>query len=338
MTKKSFFLRNVASIVACLAVLTVFSCCSKDKKDDAKSITVADNQQLTQTVYADKTEGASGVNITTTGAWTSSIAESPATKGAATPQWISISPNSGANAGSYNIAITLSKNFSGANRSAIISISCEGTKIDINVTQQSKKEDGTTLEQFVVTGNIANAAGYNITSVKLMGDDKEGDDEILATAQYQNNSFTIAFPETIGNEFLYLYTDEFGDKVTGELPNELSISPLETRGTEDCELRAYSSNGNNYPIYWNSTNKKVNAKLVYVDRTCAITGTLTDLYDLNGDGRDETYTTIYNLHFNAGWNWIYEIDNGDEDDLTIVTTVTTVKPNNVEMNWYLDTK
>ena len=135
-----------------------------------------------------------------------------------------------------------------------------------------------------------------------------------------------------------IYTDEFGDKVTGELPNELSISPLETRGTEDCELRAYSSNGNNYHIYWNSTNKKVNAKLVYVDRTCAITGTLTDLYDLNGDGRDETYTTIYNLHFNAGWNWIYEIDNGDEDDLTIVTTVTTVKPNNVEMNWYFDTK
>ncbi|MDR2424523.1 MAG: BACON domain-containing protein, partial [Prevotellaceae bacterium] len=102
--------------------------------------------QLTQTVYADKTTGKSSVNITTTGAWTSSIAEAPATRAAA-PTWISISPSSGNAAGAYAIAVTLEPNYSGDDRSAVITISCEGQQIVINLTQTSKKEDGTTLQK-----------------------------------------------------------------------------------------------------------------------------------------------------------------------------------------------
>ena len=142
MNKKSFFLRNVATTVACLAVLTLFSGCGKDKADDPKPITVANNGQLTQTVFADKTEGASGVNITTTGAWTSSISETAATRASA-PAWISISPDNGDKAGQYNIVITLVPNTTGADRTAVITISCEGTEITITVTQKKEKEDGT---------------------------------------------------------------------------------------------------------------------------------------------------------------------------------------------------
>ena len=165
MNKKRFFLRNVATIVACLAVLTLFSGCGKDKADDPKPITVANNGQLTQTVFADKTEGASGVNITTTGAWTSSIAETAATRASA-PAWISISPESGDKAGQYNIVITLTPNTTRADRTAVITISCAGTEITITVTQKKEKEDGTTLEPMTQQQiiDLLNAAWSNTRS------------------------------------------------------------------------------------------------------------------------------------------------------------------------------
>jgi hypothetical protein len=154
MTIVNFNLRNIVVIAACLAVTTIFLGCDSSE-NEPKAIEITNEQALTQDVFADETEGRSGVQITTTSAWTSRIedAETLSTtksdasqlRAAAAPDWISISPDHGDKAGSYTIQITLAPNTSEANRSAVITIICNDTKITISVTQKNVKEDGKTL-------------------------------------------------------------------------------------------------------------------------------------------------------------------------------------------------
>ncbi|MDR2563415.1 MAG: BACON domain-containing protein [Prevotellaceae bacterium] len=322
MQKKNFFLRNVASIVACLAVLSMFSSCSKNEKEEPKSITVADAQQLTQSVFADKTTGASNVNITTTGAWTSSIAEATTSRATSIPTWISISPSSGDAAGTYAIVITLEPNYSGDDRSAIITISCEGQQIVINLTQTSKKEDGTSpVAPFIVTGSIVDIPDTVIvTHIKLMVHDNEGDDEVLTTVPYQNGSFTMTLPTTIDNKFLSSISRDFNtDSLTFSAPN--------AKGTEDCSFYAYNGAESLCLLYMGTDNEDVDADdLYYIDRDCTITGSYSG--DRSGDGIIDDIA-IYNLDLKAGWNWIYEIYNGDG----ISATYTTTKPNNATLQF-----
>ena len=106
---------------------TLFIGCNTDEPN---SITVADSNTLTQTVYADQNKGENTVRFTTTAAWTSSIIESRSTA-----TWLSITPSSG-NAGTHNITLNLQPNTTGANRSAIITITSNGATIEIRITQQ----------------------------------------------------------------------------------------------------------------------------------------------------------------------------------------------------------
>ncbi|MDR0560461.1 MAG: BACON domain-containing protein, partial [Prevotellaceae bacterium] len=134
-----------------LIAATMFAGCEKDPAEKTqKAITVADSKSLTQEVFADELQGAEGVTVVTTGAWTSSISEkSAAAKSpqmrvtADAPAWISITPESGDKAGSYTISISLVPNTTGADRAAVITISCNGTDITISVTQKATKKDGT---------------------------------------------------------------------------------------------------------------------------------------------------------------------------------------------------
>lgn len=140
--------------------------CNSDE-ENPKAITVADSRQLAQTVFADETEGADGVSITTTGAWTSSIGETAlraVALRAAAPTWISISPDRGDKAGNYTIQITLVPNLSGVDRTAVITISCEGTEITVTVSQKGTKEDGTVpeTENPVLSGKVKTINGDKV--------------------------------------------------------------------------------------------------------------------------------------------------------------------------------
>lgn len=137
--KKLFFM---------LLATIVLAACEKEKEKEVSTITVPNQTELSQTVYADQTTGKSGVNFTTAGAWTSSIAESATAKStrAESPDWISIDPSSGDKAGNYKINITLGKNLTGEKRSATISILCGADKVTITVAQEATKEDGTKPE------------------------------------------------------------------------------------------------------------------------------------------------------------------------------------------------
>jgi len=142
----------------------MFSGCNKE--NDPPAISVADENSLTQQVFADNEQGSS-VSFTTTSAWTSSIsAGSPSAQVAQTragtnsSDWISISPDHG-NAGTHTVAITLETNTTGSDRTATITISCNGKDIIITVTQKATKEDGNPyLEPPVLT----TAAVSNITA------------------------------------------------------------------------------------------------------------------------------------------------------------------------------
>ena len=172
MNKKSFFSRKVASIVACLTILALIAGCNSNKDNPENPIAVGDVRQLDQTVYADKTSGASNVIVSTTGAWISRIVEKLQTKADA-PVWISISPDHGDGAGDYTIAITLTPNYTGEDRTATVTISCGGTDMVVTITQKATKEDGTKpVEEVAVTGvslsetskNLAPGATFALTA------------------------------------------------------------------------------------------------------------------------------------------------------------------------------
>lgn len=156
-------------LFALLTTFALVACQKGGDNDPPKSITVANQQQLTQTVYADNNAGKSGVTFTTAGAWSSSISEGTTAKSsrAAAPNWISIDPASGDKAGNYTINITLGTNLTGEKRSATITIMCAGEKIAITVTQEATTADGKLPDEVDSgSGTFTNTNGVSVKIVK----------------------------------------------------------------------------------------------------------------------------------------------------------------------------
>lgn len=151
MRKMSFYFLVVS--VICFSLLA----CSDDDPGTDKNIIVTNQEQLTQRVFADDLTGNKEVSFTTKGAWTSSISESGASnleesilrssEKSSSPDWISITPNSGQEAGDYEISINLTENLTQADRTATITIACGENTITITITQKATREDGTVPEE-----------------------------------------------------------------------------------------------------------------------------------------------------------------------------------------------
>jgi hypothetical protein len=190
MYKNNLNLRKVVAIAICLTVITVLSGCDNEKEKDTPAISVANNSSLTQEVYADNSQGKSGVSFTTTGAWTSNISTASSEKSGqakatkSSLDWVSVSPDSGKEAGNYTVAITLKTNTTGADRTAIITISCNGTNITITVTQKGVKEDGTVPEVGI---------GLEVNELSLT----VGDSQILKEINGQKVTFTSSNPNIV---------------------------------------------------------------------------------------------------------------------------------------------
>ena len=184
--KKKLHLSVLTTLLAAVSGMTFWSCESESETSPAP-ITVQDEQSLTQNVYADDTQG-NNVQFTTTGAWTSSIAISgnvvpvpgsmnviptealpPSTSGTTT--WISISPDYGDKEGTYTIAITLSSNTTGADRTAVITILCESTEISIIVTQKAEKADGTIPNEEEPSSDLPQALQSALSQLKEENDE-----------------------------------------------------------------------------------------------------------------------------------------------------------------------
>jgi hypothetical protein len=125
-----------------VAMFLAFTACEKDEEN--KAISVAEPQQLNQSVFADEEQG-KNVDFKTDGAWTASVTEQAEKAIKSTPAWISVTPDHGDAAGNYTINIGLLPNYTEKQRSATITIICNGEKIEINITQDSKDKNGETL-------------------------------------------------------------------------------------------------------------------------------------------------------------------------------------------------
>ena len=123
----------------------IFTACDNEPAPPTPEyIVVTDEKSLEQIVYADEKTGASTIEFTTLAPWTSSIGEPTTAQSARSSSeiWVSISPESGG-IGEYEIEITLEPNFSGADRTIIITITSGGQSIEIRITQRYVREDGT---------------------------------------------------------------------------------------------------------------------------------------------------------------------------------------------------
>lgn len=160
--------------------IVAFSLIACDKGGDPNNAIEVEKGDTNQLVWADNTEGKSGVTFKTTGAWTSTISESSPAKPARAaseveaPDWISIDPPSGETAGTYSINILLKANFTNQARTATITINCEGQSLSISITQDAKTEEGETPNEHV-TG-----LSLNKNSIKL---DKWSIDTLIANVK-----------------------------------------------------------------------------------------------------------------------------------------------------------
>ena len=160
MTKRVNFFENAARLMTiALCVTLVLSSCD-DKEEPKTDIKVENETALTQTVYADETDGKSGVTFITTGAWTSTITEGTvkSTK-AGTATQISIDPDHGNDAGEYTITISLEPNATGEDRSATITITCNNFDITITVSQKGTKENGEPYVQMKLPETVTYTTG-----------------------------------------------------------------------------------------------------------------------------------------------------------------------------------
>jgi hypothetical protein len=337
--------------MCCLLIVsaTFFTGCDKGNETPA-SITVENQQTLTQTVFADNTQGAGSVNFVTTGAWTSSIANGTAPSAssaakvaaaAASGNWISINPASGDKAGNYTITIMLEPNTTGADRTAVITIACEGTEIAITVTQKGTKEDGTVPE----TGGaklVTRIERFESDTASVAGDIYvfEYDSQNRLTAIKQNSqtmtSIDYSTPNTIrcsGSNWSettsYTLNSKgyIADNCTysseGYLTNQSSPNSSGTAvySWENGNLKSYVAsiyvNGSDGETYWgdetlNYEYSTLLNKPCGIDLAQFITGvsgsSSLPLYDLWGKSVKNLPVRKEEQPWYLIWNYVYEID------------------------------
>ena len=297
MLKVRLNLRKVATIVSCLAVTTMFSGC--DDKENQPEIKVENEASRSQTVYADQTEGKSGVTIVTAGAWSSTITEGSvkSTKAGAVT-WLSIAPSSGG-AGTHTIIISLEPNATGSDRAAIITITCNGETITITVTQTATKANGesyaappvlTTVEATDITATSATVGG-NITDAGTPAYTERGVCfATTATPTVENNK--IAFPGSGTGSFTFnlaaltpnttYYMRAYATNDNGTVyGNEVSFTTLTAEPEKVKLLETISEDGGHYTTTFEYDNQNRIIKISYYNYFITNDRSVTFTYNAN---------------------------------------------------------
>ena len=135
--RKYWNLRSKLIAITCLATLVLaFSACKKDA-----AVTISDEKQLTQTLYADETTAE--FTFTATGDWF-------ATDHGNNVLWMTkvlcngVGTYSSGSKGTYTFVLSLETNYGGAPRTVIFEIASGNDKITISITQLDTTKDGET--------------------------------------------------------------------------------------------------------------------------------------------------------------------------------------------------
>ena len=232
-------------MIACAVVLLV-SCSKEDNDggggDGGNDISVPNQSELNQTVYADKTEGTSGVSFTTTGAWTSTLTSD--VKSSDNVDWVSYAPQSGDKAGNYEINITLLPNMTDADRKAQIKITCKNTVITINIEQKRNMEDGTVIKLVDMIKEI-DPDGFDIGS--KMSYDNQG--KLISYISYEDGqeieSGTLTYSDnqiTVESKEIEFDGVQVINKVYN-LENGVVVSSREDDNTYESDQWSYNADG-----------------------------------------------------------------------------------------------
>lgn len=130
-------MKTIKALMMAAFAFLIAACNEGTDPGDFGDIQVSDVSQLEQEVEASGTQSPSEVSFTTLGPWSSTITQTRADA----PDWISISPDRGDEAGSYTISITLTPNTGEEARTAIITIRCNGSEVNISITQLAEEQD-----------------------------------------------------------------------------------------------------------------------------------------------------------------------------------------------------
>lgn len=129
-----------------LLPLLMFSACSDDDKGDSTIIIAKDQQN--QTAFADDTDKT--IRFTATQDWRTEVDYSGTKATDAAEKWVTLDPPSG-EAGEVTVKVTLSTNYTGKDRRAVIRIVCGSTTITITIEQKGLDEEGNIPDEPIVT-------------------------------------------------------------------------------------------------------------------------------------------------------------------------------------------
>jgi len=321
---------SVACLLAAAAFLT--GCDKKEKQPEVEQqseITVENEVALSQTVYADRTSGTSGVTIFTSGAWSSAITEgSVKSTKAGTATWASINPDHGNAAGTYTIVISLEPNATGEDRAATITITCNGEKITITVTQKGTKEDGEpyvepekssecSIVSFIVDGVYwtINSSNLTITHLYPAGTDLSN---LIPNIVYSERAVIspasgVAQDFSDGKPITYTVTAEDGTRRVYVAKADVEVNEkvkLLTREVRDGEYITYEYDAQDRltkrSFYWGNGELVESFTLIYDDN---------DLLSFVYDYSERDSQTIYDFIING--NTITIPGDADTESCTI---------------------
>ena len=291
-------MRKITYLLALLFTASIFFFgCGSDNDDPTPdppppNIVVPDREELTQNVYADEEEGESGVRFTTAAAWTSSITTRTTSAADAdyaceyeaetdedaetrsTANWVSITPSSG-QAGNHAVTLNLDPNLIGIDRFATITITSAGATIEINITQQGVRVDGTVG----VTGVTLNR---NATTLTVGGTETLTANVAPATATNRNvtwasnntavatvNASGLVTAVSQGTATITATTQEGAHTATATVTVNAQVFPvtgvtlnrttttLQVGSTETLIVTVAPANATNRNVTWASNNTAV---------------------------------------------------------------------------------
>ena len=251
--------------IVLLAALTFFSCKKETSTEPSIHLT---SGSTNQTVYADQTSTGAGqqVKFSTQGPWHAEVSESIASKADSTIDWVTLSQTSGDAAGEYTLDITLSINYSGEDRMAVIRIICGESVITITIVQKGTTESGETPLPDPKAGKVAkeiitygeevagtidthvwfeNDAEGRITQVTY-SDEEEPEARIQQTFVYGADTLTMTSYD------YETYVDSDGNSTTQTITTTASYLmsngrlTAEVPNSEDTPLASWSYNDAGY--------------------------------------------------------------------------------------------
>lgn len=210
-------MKKIYFIISSMFLIGILACsCSDDEKGTTPEtkLELTDGTSDRQEIFADQTSpDGKGIRFTSQGPWRAEVEEVVRTKAEKKPvDWVILSQYSGDKAGSYTITLTLTPNFTGKERQAVIRIICGDTEITITIVQKGVIESGTApkiVKEVVYTEEYGKNAELNwgkpeTQAISYYYDERGRVAKVIRTSQYEGESKDI-------------YTYTFDYDVVGEI-------------------------------------------------------------------------------------------------------------------------